>query len=118
LHLDELVGEDREDRSLVGDVVREVYVDLVGAYVGIIGRVCAREVLVLEEEWAVCRGQRGEGERALQVLAGRWVVDVDGVGLQNVVAIGCRGVDVFVDLAGVKRRVVVIADGEGNGVGR
>ena len=39
------------------------------------------------------------------------------VGLQNVVAIGCRGVDVFVRLAGVKWCVVVIADGEGNDVG-
>ena len=50
MHLDELVGEDREDRSLVVDVVREVYVDLVGADVGILGRVYAREVPVLEED--------------------------------------------------------------------
>ena len=47
------------------NVVREVYVDLVGADVGILGRVYTREVLVLEEDRAVCRGQRGEGERAL-----------------------------------------------------
>jgi hypothetical protein len=45
------------------------------------------------------------------------MVEVDGVGLQNVAAIGCSGVDVFVDLAGVKRCVVVVADGEGNDIG-
>ena len=45
------------------------------------------------------------------------MIEVDRVGLEIVVAIGCRGVDVFVDLAGVKRCVVVIADGEGNYVG-
>ena len=44
------------------------------------------------------------------------MVEVDGVGFENIAAIGCRGVDVFVDLAGVKRCVVVIADGEGDGV--
>ena len=45
------------------------------------------------------------------------MVEVDGVGLQNVVAIGSREVDVFVNLAGVKRCLVVMADGEGNDVG-
>ena len=47
------------------DVVRDVYVDLVGDDAGIFGRVYAREVLVLEEDRAVCWGKRGEGERAL-----------------------------------------------------
>ena len=45
------------------------------------------------------------------------MVEVDGFGLENVAAIGCRGVDICVDLAGVKRCVVVIADGEGDDVG-
>ena len=43
----------------------------------------------------MCRRQRGEGERALQVLAGRRVVEVDGVGVEDVVAVGCRRVDVL-----------------------
>ena len=45
------------------------------------------------------------------------MVEVDGVSLQNFGAIGCSGVDVFVNLAGVKRCVVVVADGEGDDVG-
>jgi hypothetical protein len=45
------------------------------------------------------------------------MVEVDEVGLQNVVAIGCSGVDVFVNLAGFKLCVVVVADGEGNDIG-
>ncbi len=44
------------DRSLVVNVVGEVYVDFVGADVGILSRVYAREVLVLEEGRVVCRG--------------------------------------------------------------
>jgi hypothetical protein len=65
LHLDDLVGEDREDRSLVVNVMGEVYVDLVGCDVGILGRVYSSKVLVLEEYRAMCRGQRVEGEGAL-----------------------------------------------------
>ena len=45
------------------------------------------------------------------------MVEVDGVGLEDVAAVGCRGVDVSVDFAGVERCVVVIADGEGDDVG-
>ena len=60
-----LVGEDSVDRSLVVDVVGKVYVDFVGAGVGVLGRVYAREVLVFEEYRVVRRGQRGEGEEAL-----------------------------------------------------
>jgi len=52
----ELVGEDGVDYSVVVDVMREVYVDLVGAGVGVFGRVYAREVLCFEKYWAVCRG--------------------------------------------------------------
>ena len=44
------------------------------------------------------------------------MVEVDGVGFEDVDAISCRGVDVFVDFAGVERCVVVIADGEGDDV--
>ncbi len=40
-----------------------------------------------------------------------------GVGLDNVVAVGCRGVDVFFDFSGVERCHMVIADGEGDDVG-
>jgi hypothetical protein len=45
------------------------------------------------------------------------MVEVDGFGLEDVVAVGCHGVDVFVDFAVVERCVVVIADGEGDDVG-
>ena len=88
MHLGKLVGEDREDRGLVVNVGGEVHVDLVCASVGILGRVYTREVLVLHEDRAVCRGERSEGER-----------------------------DVFVDFAGVERCVVVFADVEGGDVG-
>ena len=60
----------------------------------------------------MCRGQRGEGERTLQVLAGQGMVEVYGVGLKDVVR-----VDIFVEFAGVERSVVVIANGEGDCVG-
>ena len=61
LHLGELVGEDRVDRSLVVDIVREVHVDLVGADVGVLGRVYTREVLVFEKDRVV---RRDRGVRA------------------------------------------------------
>ena len=99
------------------DFVREVHVGFVGADVGVLGRVDTRKVLVLDEDRAVCRGQRGESERTLQVLTGRRMVEVYGVGLENVVAVDCRGVDIFVEFAGVERSFVVIANGEGDGVG-
>ena len=63
--MSELVCEDREDRGLVVNVVREVHVDRVCVDGGVLGREYTREVLVLEEDRAVCRGQRGEEERAL-----------------------------------------------------
>ena len=44
------------------------------------------------------------------------VVEVDGVGIEYVIAICCRGVDVLVEFAGVEGGVVVTADGEGEGV--
>ena len=110
----ELVGEDREDSGLVVDVVGEIYVDRVCADVGVFVRVYSREVLVLDEDRAVCRRHRGEGERALQVLAGQRMVEVDGVSLGNAVAVGCRGVDVLVNFAGVEWCVVVNADREGD----
>ncbi len=77
----------------------------------------AREVLVFEEYRAVCRGKRDEGEGALHVLAGRGLVEVDWIGLENVDAVGCGGVDVLVDLSGIEWRVVVVADGDGDVVG-
>ena len=113
----ELVVEDHEDRGLVVDVVREVHVDRVGADVGVLGRVDTRETVVLEDDRVVCRGQRGEGEKTLHVLAGRRMVKVYGAGLENVVTVGCRGVDIVVDFEGIERCVVLIADGERDGVG-
>ena len=44
------------------------------------------------------------------------MVAVDGVGLQNVVTVRCRGSDIFVDFPGVKRSVMEVADGEGDNV--
>ena len=58
----------------------------------------------------------GEGERALHVLAGRGAVEVDGVSVETVDADGYRGVEIFVDFAGVEWGVVVIAHGEGDDV--
>ena len=117
MHLGELAVQDRENRGLVFDVVREVHVDRVGADVGILGRVDTREVLAHEEDRDVCRGQSGEGERTLQVLAGRGMVEIYGVCLKNVVAVNNCGVNIFVEFAGAERCVIVIADGEGDGVG-
>ena len=88
--------------------MREVHADFVGADVGVLGRVDTREVLVLDEGWAVIRRKRGEGERTLQVLTGRKMVEAYGVGLENIVAVGCRGVDIFVEFADVERSVMVI----------
>jgi hypothetical protein len=49
-------------------------------------------------------------------LTGRGGVEVDGVGLENVVAGRSQGIDVFVEFAGIRRCVVKVADGEGDGV--
>ncbi len=42
------------------------------------------------------------------------MVDVDGVGVEDVSAAGCSRVDVLVDFPGVEWSVVVVADGEGD----
>ena len=47
---------------------------------------------------------------------GRGIVEVDGVCVGDVVAVGCRGVYVLVEFAGVEGAVVVVADGDGNRV--
>ena len=114
--MDELVGEDRKDGGLVAYVVREVHVDRVLADVWVLGRVYSRKVLVLDEYRAMCRRHGNKGERALQVLAGRGLVEVDRVGVDDVVAVGCHGVDVIVDFAGVDGGVMVVAGGEGDDV--
>ena len=44
------------------------------------------------------------------------MVEVDAVDLKDVGAVCWSGVDVLVDLAGIKRCVVVFADGEGDDV--
>ena len=45
------------------------------------------------------------------------MVEVDGVSLEDGVAVGCCWVDILVDLPGVERCVVKVAYGEGDGVG-
>ena len=76
----------------------------------------SRKVLVLDEYRAMCRGQRSESEWALKVLTRRGVVEVDRVSVEDVVAAGCRGVDVLVEFSGVEGGVVGVADGDGDGV--
>ena len=74
----------------------------------------SREVLIFDEYRDVCRGQRGESEGAREVLARRGVGEVDGVGVKDVVAIGCCGLHVLVEFAGVEGGVVVVAESEGD----
>ena len=76
-------------------VVLKVHEVGVCAYVGILGRVYHREVLVFYDDWAVCRGQRCKNKRALEDLRGRRMVEVDRVGLEDVGAVDYRAVDVF-----------------------
>ena len=90
---------------------------MVGADIGVLSRVGTRYILVVDEGRDVCRVQRGESERTLQILTGRRMIKVYGVGLENAVAVGCHGVDIFVEFARVERCVMVIANGEGDGVG-
>ena len=45
------------------------------------------------------------------------MVEVNGISLEDVGAVGCCRIDVLVDFAGVEWCVVVVAYGEGNGVG-
>jgi hypothetical protein len=52
----------------------------------------------------------------LEVLAGRRVVQVDGVSFEDIVTMHYNGVDVLVESASVERGVVEAADGEGYGV--
>ena len=44
------------------------------------------------------------------------MVEVDRVGLEHVVALCCRGIDVLINFAGVERGFVKVADSEGYGV--
>ncbi len=76
---------------LVVGIVRKLYEDNVGADIGVLGRVDANEVLALDEYWAVFRRQRSEGETALKVSTRRGMVEIDGVGLENVAAVRCGG---------------------------
>ena len=45
------------------------------------------------------------------------MVEVNRVGLEDVVAVGRSGVNIFVYFTGVEWRSVVVADGEGDRVG-
>ena len=74
------------------------------------------EVLVLHEYRAVCRRQRSKSEWTLKVLMRRGMVEVDGASVEDVATVGCRGVDVLVKFAGVEGGVVVVADGDRDGV--
>ena len=47
------------------NITREVHVDYKSANIGVLGRVDTGEVLVVNEDWAMCRGQKSEGERTL-----------------------------------------------------
>ena len=96
--------------------MREVHEGGVGADVGVLCRMDPCEVLVLDEDWVLRRLKRSECEGTLEVLTGRWIIEVDGVCLEDVVAINCGGVDVLDEFAGVERGVVEVADGEGYGV--
>ena len=42
------------------------------------------------------------------------MVEVDGVNLENGVAVRCRGIDVLFEFAGVEQGVVEVAVGEGD----
>jgi len=44
------------------------------------------------------------------------MVEVDRVGLEHVVALCCRGIDVLINFAGVERGFVKVADSQGYGV--
>ena len=44
------------------------------------------------------------------------MVKVDGVSLEDVVAIHCSRVNILVESTGVERGVVIVADGEGYGI--
>ena len=90
MYVGKLVCEDRSNRSLVVDIARQVHEDGVGSDIGILGRMNPREILFLDEDFATCRRQRSEGEKALKVLTGRGMVEVDGDILENVVASRCR----------------------------
>ena len=62
-------------------------------------------------------GDRGESNRALEVLTERLMVSLRRVGLKNIVAVNSNGVDVFAVLASVEHGVVVATDGGGDGIG-
>jgi len=55
LHAGELVLENCTNNGLVVDIMREVHVDCVGVDVGVFGGLDPCEVLVLDEDWAMCR---------------------------------------------------------------
>ena len=50
-------------------------------------------------------------------MARRGVVEVDRVSIQDVGAVGRSRVNILVDLSGVERCVMIVADGDGYGVG-
>jgi len=88
--------------------------------IGVLGRVDTNEVLVLDDDCVVCRGQRGEGERALKILTRREMVDVYGVGLENIVAVSCRGVDILSilrALSGASWKLPMVREITSNAVG-
>ncbi len=77
----------------------------------------AGDVIVIDEYRGMCWGGGCEGEGALQIMFGRWVMDVDGVG-GEVRADGDWRVDVGGDLSSVQRHLVIVADSRGCRVSR
>ena len=78
----ELVGEDCSNCSLMVGIVGDVHEDGVNADVGVLCRMDPCEVLVLDEDWVVRRRQSS--------VAGRMMAEVDGVSLENVIAVDGR----------------------------
>ena len=72
-------GEEVEDFVDCVVIFREVDVDIEAAFVSGVVRVNAGDVVVFYEHRGVGGGGGLEGKWALEVLSGRWVVEVDGV---------------------------------------
>jgi hypothetical protein len=45
------------------------------------------------------------------------MVNVEEVDIKDILAVDCRRVDFFIELSGIERGVMKVADGEGDGVG-
>jgi hypothetical protein len=75
-----LGGEEVEDFVNCDVVAGKIDVDIKVAFVLGVGRLDAGDVVIFDEHRAVGGGCGLEGEWALEILFGRWVLKVDGVG--------------------------------------